>query len=131
MMPVYHTEIDGEKEVLACLHWRMFPPWAKDDHIGKMAVDLWKNGTLDGAEFQRAQVWEKRCGKYAMDEGCKTCKMVRKIIIEDHKPVMVALDDPYDSLPITDVPTLDSLPRHRSHLFQQGHFRGSRVGGKK
>lgn len=130
MMPVYHTEIEGEPVVLACLHWRNFPPWNEKVGKNRTSEEMRQAGVINDQDFQRACIWERICGKFSMDEGCKNCPMVRKMAIYEHKPVMMTLDGE-EILPTTDVPTMEVLPKHRGNLYQSIHTRKSRMGGRK
>jgi hypothetical protein len=131
MMPVFKTELDGKDEVLVCLHWRTFPPWNKSAFPDKTPTQAWGEGRIDANEYQRALIWERICNKFSMDDACRDCEMVRKMVVHNHQPAMMSLDGT-NIVPTTDVPTIDVLPRNRSPLIEGGPYtRGTRTGARK
>ncbi len=131
MMPVFNTEVKGKQETLVCLHWRSFPPWNKSTFPEKTLTQLWNEGRIDSITYQRALIWERVCNKFSMDDGCKDCEMVRKMGIHNFQPAMMGLDNVFDVIPTTDIPTFEALPKNRGYLLQGRHTRDTRPGARK
>ena len=115
MLPVW-AKRNGKKVVLACLHWRVFPPVvALMDEPGEA---LWAKKAVSSHDFQQYLIWKKVCGRKQMDaEGCQACALAHIMTKRNHLPVLVSLDGTR-VIPTTDIPTADSLPKNRGNFIQ-------------
>jgi hypothetical protein len=114
MMPPIRAKWEGKKVIIACLHWRNFPPGLALSQ--KPPEELWGKGELKELDFQQYQVWKRVCQRVEMDpEECLACEMVRLLSTRNHLPVMISLDGS-SVIPTTDIPTLETAHRYRGNL---------------
>lgn len=112
-MKMIQAELDGTTVMLACAHWRSFPP--RTAALGRSPETLRADKTLTESDYQRYKVWQSACGKMAMDEACKTCPHARTAEVRRRLPMLVSLDGKI-ATPTVDMPTLESSHRHREFL---------------
>lgn len=111
----------------ACAHWKIWPP-VQSVH-GQTGDRLRAVGALNDADYQRYQVWERKCGLQAMDPAkCLTCPLVRTLEVREHVPVLVDPDN--NAVPAVDIQSMSLVPRHRENLVEQIRKPGSRHSGK-
>lgn len=116
-MPPMKAKIHGKDELVACHHWRDFPPpYPTDPTSLRAMVD---NHEISNADMQRVQIWERICNKRKMDEACLQCEHVRVKVDKGqaHPPVLRTLDGKSE-IPIVDIGTLETVAQHggRDHL---------------
>lgn len=102
---------DGNQQLI-CVHWRSWPPpiaWMQ-----MTAEEARDNKDITEAQYQRALVWKRVCGKKKMDSACKSCSLVRRIEVRRHEPYAVTLDGS-QAAKIQDLQQGGALP-----LFRRG-----------
>jgi len=108
----------GVKDIFACVHYKTFPP----PYMNPTAdlEFLRAEREIDGAEYQRAKVWERMCGLYQMDpEKCLSCEHVRKFVHRGQvQPSVLQKLDGTCPVPVVDISTLEAVPQRagRAHL---------------
>jgi len=115
-MRPFRTEMDSKPVVLACAHWRNFPP-AKVQPGTTPEVQR-RLGVYSEAEYQRAKVWERVCGQITMQrDKCLACQFCRTVDTSGHIPMLVSLDGKTKT-PTVDLPTISLLTRTPARIMQ-------------
>lgn len=92
MRPIQFEDGKGVRLLLACNHWKAWPPVASK--LNKSPLDLRAEGVITEAAFQAVQVWERVCGLQEMGaDKCISCPHVRKVTQNHLGVFLTTLDD--------------------------------------
>lgn len=104
MKPIRIT-YQGAEGILACAHWRTFPPITA--FYETTPEDLRARKVLKETDYQRYKIWERICNRKVMDgTECLICPHARLAEIRNGLPVLVSLDG-LIVVPTVDLPTLE------------------------
>ena len=113
MRPI-RLQYQGEDKIMACAHWRTFPPVAA--FYDTNPEELRERKVLKDTDYQRFKIWERVCNKRTMDpEACLICPHVRFAEIRRGLPVLVSPDGLIVT-PTVDLPTMEVNSRQGTHV---------------
>jgi len=105
--------VHDEEKILACAHWRTFPPIAA--FYDTTPEDLRARKVLKDTDYQRYKIWERVCNLRVMNpEKCLKCEHARFAEIRQGLPVLVSPDG-LIVVPTVDLPTLEVNSRQGTH----------------
>ena len=128
MLRPIKINLKGKEVILACTHWRNFPPVSANQDI----VVMKRMGELTDAMEQQHRVWEKVCGLTQMDEvKCKGCNLVRLLEhLNPHQPPQLVTMDRKHSTPAIDIPSIEGKGKFRGNLIHMTRKPGERHSSK-
>lgn len=115
MKPI-RSLIEGQEKILACAHWRNFPPVVAFSDLP--VEDLRSRKLIKETDYQRYQIWLKICSRLTMDlVTCLKCPHARTAEFVNGIPMLITLDRK-SSVPTVDLATMESNFRPDAPLVQ-------------
>jgi hypothetical protein len=104
-----------------CAHWKIFPP----PGAGGDAENLRANASIDSAQYNRLQLWQRDCGLFSMTDKCLGCLHRRRVIWKTRGPYLLAPDGV--ETPVVDAAQGEASPRnrHMANIFRRPGTTGS------